>query len=75
MTGFFAPFRKGKLKNEEKEKFMIKLEAWSKVQKGHQVTLFCYRKTKKAMYSVTKGIAMPETRATRLEDRMAGIRP
>ena len=34
-----------------------------------------YRKTKKVMYSVTKGIAMPATRATRFEERMAGIRP
>ena len=38
-------------------------------------TLECYRKTQKAMYSVTKGMAMPETRATRLDDRIAGIRP
>ena len=38
-------------------------------------TAECYRKTQKAMYSVTKGMAMPETRATRLDERMAGIRP
>ena len=53
----------------------MKLETCSKVKKGHQATLFSYRKTQKAMYSVTKGIAMPDMRATRFEERMAGIRP
>ena len=54
---------------------MMKLEACSKVKKGHDATLKCHRKTKKVMYSVTKGIAIPETRVTRFEERMAGIRP
>ena len=54
---------------------MMKLETCSKVKKEHQAIVFFYRKTKKAIYSVTKGIAMPETRATRLEERIAGIRP
>ena len=34
-----------------------------------------YRRRQKATYSVTKGIAMPDTRATKLEERIAGIRP
>ena len=52
----------------------MKLGACSKI-KREPSTPVSYRKTKKDIYSVTKGIAMPATRATRFEDRMAGIRP
>ena len=44
-------------------------------KEGAKNTGMSYRKTQKATYSVTKGIAMPDTRATRFEERMAGIRP
>ena len=50
---------------------MVKLEG----KEDEGATAECHRKMQKAMYSVTKGMAMPETRATRFDERMAGIRP